>query len=145
MKDLSLCFLLLLSPLEAHGCLGLCSVDHMGSTPITSLFLKFIYLFMATPRSTQNFPNQGSNPCPLHWKRGVLTTGPPGKSTNHFFSVRVSTSSEVGKGLLNLMKEGSLPTGTEAVRECPRCLCIRHSFSEEAAHGQHHGIICPTE
>ena len=26
------------------------------------------------------FPNQGSNPCPLHWKRRVLTTGPPGKS-----------------------------------------------------------------
>ena len=26
------------------------------------------------------FPNQGSNPCPLHWVLGVLTTGPPGKS-----------------------------------------------------------------
>ena len=26
------------------------------------------------------FPDQGSNPCPLHWKHGVLTTGPPGKS-----------------------------------------------------------------
>ena len=25
-------------------------------------------------------PNQGSNPCPLQWKRRVLTTGPPGKS-----------------------------------------------------------------
>ena len=29
------------------------------------------------------FPNQGSNPCPLHWKHGVLTTGLPGKSLNH--------------------------------------------------------------
>ena len=27
-----------------------------------------------------NFPNQESNLCPLHWKGGVLTTGPPGKS-----------------------------------------------------------------
>ena len=26
------------------------------------------------------FPNQGSNPCLLQWKREVLTTGPPGKS-----------------------------------------------------------------
>ena len=27
-----------------------------------------------------SFPNQGSNPCPLQWEHGVLTTGPPGKS-----------------------------------------------------------------
>ena len=26
------------------------------------------------------FPYQGSNPCPLQWKRGVLTTGLPGNS-----------------------------------------------------------------
>ena len=26
------------------------------------------------------FLDQGSNPCPLQWKHGVLTTGPPGKS-----------------------------------------------------------------
>ena len=26
------------------------------------------------------FPDQGSNPAPLHWERRVLTTGPPGKS-----------------------------------------------------------------
>ena len=26
------------------------------------------------------FPDQGSNPSPLPWKRGALTTGPPGKS-----------------------------------------------------------------
>ena len=30
------------------------------------------------------FPDQGSNPCPLQWKRGVLTTGLPGKSVGHF-------------------------------------------------------------
>ena len=32
----------------------------------------FIYLFIG--------PNQGSNPGPQQWKRGVLTTGPPGNS-----------------------------------------------------------------
>ena len=26
------------------------------------------------------FPDQGSNPCPLHWDHGVLTTALPGKS-----------------------------------------------------------------
>ena len=28
--------------------------------------------------------DQGSNPCPLHWKHGLLTTGPPGKSPAYF-------------------------------------------------------------
>ena len=32
-----------------------------------------------------SFPNQGSNPRPLHWKRGVLTTGPPGKAPYFYF------------------------------------------------------------
>ena len=31
----------------------------------------------------QNFPAQGLNPCPLHWKGGVFTTGPPQKSCEH--------------------------------------------------------------
>ena len=30
------------------------------------------------------FLNQGSNPAPLHWERGVLPTGPPGKSLKLF-------------------------------------------------------------
>ena len=32
----------------------------------------------------QNFIDQESNPCPLYWKGGVLTTGPPGKSSITF-------------------------------------------------------------
>ena len=28
----------------------------------------------------RSVPYQGSNPSPLHWKQGVLTSGPPGKS-----------------------------------------------------------------
>ena len=31
------------------------------------------------------FPDQGSNPGPLHWECGVLTTGPPGKSLYSIF------------------------------------------------------------
>ena len=33
-------------------------------------------------------PDQGSNSCPLEWKHGVLTTGPPGKSQVFFFSIK---------------------------------------------------------
>ena len=29
------------------------------------------------------FPDQGLNLRPLHWKHGVLTTGPPGKTPSH--------------------------------------------------------------
>ena len=31
------------------------------------------------------FPDQGSNPCPLHWKLGVLVIEPPGKSSSLLF------------------------------------------------------------
>ena len=42
--------------------------------------LDHFFFFLATPCSMWNFPEQGSSLCPLHWKCGVLTTGPPGKS-----------------------------------------------------------------
>ena len=32
-----------------------------------------------------SFPDQGSNPGPLHWECRVLTTGPPGKSLHGIF------------------------------------------------------------
>ena len=36
------------------------------------------FFFLAAPRSMQDVSSL-SNPCPLQWKHGVLTTGPPGK------------------------------------------------------------------
>ena len=33
------------------------------------------------------FPDQGSNPCPLQWKRRVLTAGPPGESQGDGFLI----------------------------------------------------------
>ena len=33
-------------------------------------------------------PTQGPNPCPLHWKHGVLATRLPGKSQSGTFSPR---------------------------------------------------------
>ena len=34
------------------------------------------------------FPNQGLNPCPLHWEPGVVTTGPPRKSLPLHFKLQ---------------------------------------------------------
>ena len=41
-----------------------------------------IYLFTGCTMQHvgSQFPDQGLNPCPLHWKPRVLTTGPPEKS-----------------------------------------------------------------
>ena len=36
-----------------------------------------------------NFPGQGSNAWPLHWKHGVLATGSPGKSWEIFPSLKI--------------------------------------------------------
>ena len=39
------------------------------------------HCFLAVPHGMWDLSSpQGLNPCPLQWKRGVLTTGPPGKS-----------------------------------------------------------------
>ena len=47
----------------------------------------FIYL-LGTWHVESEFHNQGSNPCPLHWELGVLTTGPPGKSPGNILKDR---------------------------------------------------------
>ena len=54
--------------------------DILENDKSAGFFYFFIY-FLATSRSTWALSSdQGSNPCPLQWKCGVLTTGPPGKS-----------------------------------------------------------------
>ena len=44
-----------------------------------NLYILFCFAH-ATRHAGSYFPDQGSNPCPLQWKHGVLTIGPPGKS-----------------------------------------------------------------
>ena len=46
-------------------------------------------------------PTRGSNPCPLQWKRGVLITGPPGKShvNNFFVNCLIKSSAHFSIGL----------------------------------------------
>ena len=50
-------------------------------------FSSFFFFFGHSMRHGGNFPNQRSNACPLQWKHGVLTTGPPGKSQHLLISV----------------------------------------------------------
>ena len=45
-----------------------------------SLFGLFFFFGRIALHVGPYFPDQGSNPCALQWKHGVLTTGPPGKS-----------------------------------------------------------------
>ena len=49
-----------------------------------------IYIFLALPNNTWDlkFPDQGSNPSPLHWKCRILTTGPPGKFLSNISYLR---------------------------------------------------------
>ena len=46
------------------------------------LFLVYFCLVFgcAAQHVRSQFSNWRSNPCPLHWKLGILTAGPPGKS-----------------------------------------------------------------
>ena len=47
-----------------------------------------MYIFnLATPHIGCYFPDQGSNPYPLHWKFRVLTTRPSAKSLSLLFDI----------------------------------------------------------
>ena len=64
-------------------CIYIHTHTHTHTQNITC-FLNFIIIiiiiFGCTVQYCISFPNQGSNPCSLLWKRGVLTTKLPGKS-----------------------------------------------------------------
>ena len=68
-----------LSGLNAWGVLSHSSTHLFHSQCILGTF--FFFLFgHAVWHVGSEFPDQGSNPCPLQWKHGVPTTGLPGKS-----------------------------------------------------------------
>ena len=60
-----------------------------------------------------SFPDQGSNLCPLHWQREVLTTGPAGKFPPH-----LSCVPSVCRALPRLYYLG----------QCIFCLCINQGY-----------------
>jgi len=76
--SLHLAFFLTHSPASVHGHIDGCC----------SLFIVLIHLFLFfllwLSHVACGLHDQGSNPCPLHWKHGLLTTGPPGKSPAYF-------------------------------------------------------------
>ena len=68
----------------------------MGIPALLSGLQNALFLFfLATLLAGSYFLNQTLNPHPLHWKNGVLTTEPPGKSPalSNFDSVLVSVLS----------------------------------------------------
>ena len=48
----------------------------------------FFFFCPAAQLVGSSFPDQGSNPGPLQWKHGVLTTGPPGNSQPLFLKLQ---------------------------------------------------------
>ena len=51
-----------------------------GMKQLTARRLVFVFVFgRATRHEGSQFPDQGSNPCPMQWKLGVLTTVPRGE------------------------------------------------------------------
>ena len=63
----------------AHGIF----VQHVGS---------FFFFFFSVAAYKLYFTDQGSNPGPLHWEYGVLTTGPSRKSHSLDFQTQKSIS-----------------------------------------------------
>ena len=60
---------------------------------LESLIFFFFFFFGPTRRQVGPFPDEGSNPCSLHWMCGVLTTGPPEKSFQSLFIFSQSSTS----------------------------------------------------
>ena len=46
-----------------------------------------IFFFFWPQHVGSQFPNQELNPSPLHWKHGVLSTGPPGKPSDRILNL----------------------------------------------------------
>ena len=59
---------------------------HVGSS-IFAVSCRIFSCGMPTLSCDIRFPDQGLNLNLLHWERGVLATGPPGKSLPFFFSM----------------------------------------------------------
>ena len=133
MKDLSLCFLLLLSPLNKHGSLRLCSVDPGGSTPITSSLCMF-----TAPLRWEREGN--GNPLQYSCLENFMDRG-AWPATDHGVTTEQLTVTN--------MKEGYLPTGDRAVPTgTPLGACVLDTHCQKKKKkkniNKHHWrIICP--
>ena len=55
------------------------------SLGVSGILFCFGFYFLGRKTRHAELPRPGTEPCPLQWKYGVLTTGPPGKSLWHIF------------------------------------------------------------
>ena len=75
-------------------CLGTVLSLYGSFTPIGYLSIFFFFFFCGgnTIRHERSqSPDQGSNPCPLKWNHGLLTSGLPGNSLHQQFDLRYIT------------------------------------------------------
>ena len=93
MLDISQCFKLLflniLAVLGLHCCAqAFSSCGEQGLLPahVECVGSVLVVDRLSCPEACGIFPDQGLSLCPLEWKLGVLTTGPPGKSLLFFFN-----------------------------------------------------------
>ena len=94
-------------------------LQHVGS----SIFFKNLQHggFLVAACEIQ-FPDQGSNPDPLHWEHRILATGPPGKSHNRsqICCRHLGSDSTVGQWATGL---GDLTTSGRGKHSCP-CMVL---------------------
>ena len=68
---------------------------HLCPLRMNLISAKFSLIYLAVLHVGSQFSNQGLNSHPLHWKCGVLTTGPPGMSLSLFFNLIFNRSSHM--------------------------------------------------
>ena len=93
---------------------------------VTILLLLFTLWFFGHRHVRPQFPNQDSNPHPLHWKVKVQITGSPGKSQRLGFLLSISCSLSYRR---NLFFSFSCHTLISALLLCKSLLYLNFIFS----------------
>ena len=106
---------------ERHASVSSLTLSQVPSPTCHCFVCLSVCLGHATRHVGSSFPDLGSNPCPLQWKQGVLTTGPPGKSPVIVFIVENKTR-EFTVAASYLGSAGS--TVQEAVVARWECCCL---------------------
>ena len=71
------------TPEEVAQIIGLDNYLGRLGLPRHSVFSFFFFFWPPSTACGILIPDHGLNLCPLQWKCGVLTAGPPGKSPRH--------------------------------------------------------------
>ena len=85
------------------------------------LFFQFYFFNHTVWHVGSQFPDQGQNLYPLHWKHGVLTSGPPGKSPT--LSSLTLQNSTLGIIMIHILRVENQDTEKQLI------FITSHSFS----------------